>query len=171
MRPALRAIRAASASSSVSLPSSEGWNWKNGSWIQRREPRVEKPSSEDGRDEPDRADVERPLEAPEALDVDERQHAQRDRAEREVDLLADDELVAAGARADHVEPERGDAREREQHAASRAAARGRTRSTRRVRRSSRARTRSPGIRTLDMATSTRPRSVPRFGFGVLKTLE
>ena len=45
MRPALRAIRAASASSSVSLPSSEGWNWKNGNWIQRRDPRVEKPSA------------------------------------------------------------------------------------------------------------------------------
>ena len=44
MRPALRAISAASASSSVSLPSSDGWNWKNGSWIQRRDPRVEKPS-------------------------------------------------------------------------------------------------------------------------------
>ena len=50
--PALRAIRAASASSSVSLPSSDGWNWKNGNWIQRRDPRVEKPSSEDDRDEP-----------------------------------------------------------------------------------------------------------------------
>ncbi len=36
-------------------------------------------------------------------------------AEREVDLLLDHERVAAGARADHVEPERGDAREREQH--------------------------------------------------------
>ena len=45
MRPALRAINAASASSSVSLPISDGWNWKNGSWIQRREPRVEKPSA------------------------------------------------------------------------------------------------------------------------------
>ena len=45
MRPALRAISAASASSSVSLPSSDGWNWKNGNWIQRRDPRVEKPSA------------------------------------------------------------------------------------------------------------------------------
>ena len=34
---------------------------------------------EDGGDERDRAEVERPLEAPEALDVDEREHAQRQR--------------------------------------------------------------------------------------------
>ena len=45
MRPALRAMKAASASSNVILPSSEGWNWKNGNWIQRRDPRVEKPSA------------------------------------------------------------------------------------------------------------------------------
>ena len=92
--PALRAISAASASSSVSLPSSDGWNWKNGNWIQRRDPRVEKPSSEDDRDEADRADVERPLEAPEALDVEERRaRTSASAAERQVDLLLDDERV------------------------------------------------------------------------------
>ncbi len=64
---------------------------------------------EDGRDERDRAEIERPLEAPEALDVDERQHAQGDGPQREVDLLLDDERVTAGAGADDVEAECGDA--------------------------------------------------------------
>src|SRR3954471_23792343 len=70
---------------------------------------------EDGRDERDRADVERPLEAPETLDVDERQHAQRERAQSQVDLLLDHEGVAPGARADDVEAESSHARQRRQH--------------------------------------------------------
>ena len=70
---------------------------------------------EDCGDERDRPDVERPLEAAEALDVDEGERAQGDRAEREVDLLLDHERVGAGARADHVETERGNAGQREQH--------------------------------------------------------
>ena len=115
MRPALRAIRADSASSSVSLPSSDGWNWKNGNWIQRRDPRVEKPSRKTTATSRDRADVEQPLEAPQALDVEEREEAERDPAEAQVDLLAHDERIAAGARADDVEPERGHAGDREQH--------------------------------------------------------
>ncbi len=124
---------------------------------------------EDGGDEPDRAHVERPLEAPEALDVDERQNAQGDGAEREVDLLLDHERVASGSRPDHVEAERGHARQRAQHqpvetpdAAEGAHA-----------------THAPQLaRTHPLAGDDDARhqvdsstTVLRFGFGVLKTLE
>ena len=169
MRPALRAISAASASSSVSLPSSDGWNWKNGNWIQRRDPRVEKPSAKTAATRRDRADVERPLEAPEALDVDERQHAQRERAECQVDLLLDHEGVAAGAGADHVEAERRHAGQCGQHQPVEAADAPEHADA----------ARAPHLpRTHALAGDEDARhqvdsstTVLRFGFGVLNTLE
>ena len=124
---------------------------------------------EDDGDEPDRADVERPFEAAQALDVEEREEAERDHADAEVDLLADHELVAPGARADHVEPERGDAGEREEHQpvepphapeGADAPACGGARACAPARRGS--------GRWTSVDSST---TVPRFGFLTLKTLE
>ena len=52
-------MNAASATISSTLPSSDGWNWKNGRSIQRREPRATEPSAEHEQVRADQQAVER----------------------------------------------------------------------------------------------------------------
>ena len=130
-----------------SLPSSEGWKVKNGSSIQRREPRVASPSSEHQHDRADHRRVEAHPELAEARVVDPGQgEHQRDPHDR-VDRLADD--VVVGVAGDVLlggDPERvraeGDDRDRR-----RRAGRGRGRRRRaRARRASRSSSNGRGLR-------------------------
>ena len=89
-----RPAKADSATISRTLPSSEAWNEKNGSWIARREPRASTPSTIDQQDARDHAAVDAVLELAQARVVDAaEQTIASDRADREVDALALDVVV------------------------------------------------------------------------------